>query len=129
MAVKQETKTVLIIEDDADVMNFIARVLELEGYQVLKSRDGERGIMAVRENPVALVLMDLRLPGRDGWSLLEEIKSKPEFSSIPVVVVTASVGLPQKERAVKMGAADFITKPLSAAILRETVNSILFQAG
>ena len=129
MAGGHETQTVLVIEDDTDILNFVTRVLEFEGYQVLKAKDGEIGIKIVRENPVALVLVDLQVPGQDGWSVLEEMKSEPEFCSIPVVVVTASVGLPQKERAMGMGAADFIAKPLSAAVLRETVNSILSQEG
>ncbi len=84
MAKKLEAKTILIIEDDADIQKFACRVLELEGYRVLKASDGERGMGIIRENTVALVLLDLRLPGRDGWSLLQEIKHNPELSTIPV---------------------------------------------
>ena len=62
-----EAKTVLIIEDEAEVRDFVCRVLELEGYRILQAEDGDEGIGLARDNPVALVLLDLRLPGHDGW--------------------------------------------------------------
>ena len=127
MAKKREAKAVLIIEDKADVQNFASRVLELEGYRVLQAEDGARGIGIAKENPVALVLLDLRLPGGDGWSVLVEMKGEPALSAIPVVVLSASAGAVQRERALSMGAADYLVKPLSAASLRETVARILHQ--
>ena len=103
MAKKRGAKTILIIEDETDIQNFAARVLELEGYQVLKANDGERGMEIIREYPVALVLLDLRLPGRDGWSILREIKRNPELSMIPVVVLTAIAETLQRKRTLRMG--------------------------
>ena len=121
MEEKYETKAVLIIEDEADVLNFVSRVLELEGYRVLQAEDGDKGIRMARENPIALVLLDLRLPGIDGWSVLFQMKSEPALAEIPVVILTASAGVSQRDRALSMGAADYLIKPLSAASLRETV--------
>ena len=121
MEEKYETKAVLIIEDEADVLNFVSRVLELEGYRVLQAEDGDKGIRIARENPIALVLLDLRLPGIDGWSVLIQMKSEPALAEIPVVILTASAGVSQRDRALSMGAADYLIKPLSAASLRETV--------
>ena len=123
------TKTVLIIEDEVDVRNFASRVLELEGYRVLQAEDGEEGMRLVGKRRVALVLLDLRLPGCDGWEVLKQLKSDPELSSIPVIVFTASAALPQRERALNMGAADYLVKPLSAARVKETVVHILHQKG
>ncbi len=102
-------------------------MLELEGYHVLQAGDGEEGMRLVRESQVALVLLDLRLPGLDGWAVLEQIKSEPEVSAISVIVFTASAGVPQHERALSMGAADYLVKPLSAARLRKAVARILHQ--
>jgi len=123
------TKTVLIIEDEVDVRNFASRVLELEGYRVLQAEDGEEGMRLVGKRRVALVLLDLRLPGCDGWEVLKQLKSDPELSSIPVIVFTASAALPQRERALNMGAADYLVKPLSAARVKETVIHILHRKG
>ncbi len=125
MAKILETKTVLIIEDEADIRNFAARVLEMEGYRVLQVGDGEEGMRLVRESRVSLVLLDLRLPGRSGWTVLEQIKSEPELSGIPVIVFTASVAITQRERALKMGAVDYLIKPLSASSLKEAVTRVL----
>ena len=120
-----ETNTVLIIEDEVDVRNFASRVLELEGYHVLWAGDVDTGLRLARENQVALVLLDLRLPNRSGWAVLVLMKSEPEVSAIPIIVFTASAGVIQRERALKMGAADYLVKPLSAASLKTAVGNIL----
>ena len=120
-----ETKTVLIIEDETDVRNFAARVLEMEGYDVLQTGDGEEGMRLVGEGRISLVLLDLKLPRRSGWAVLALMKSEPELSVIPVIVFTASAAVAQRERALKMGVADYLIKPLSAASLKEAVARIL----
>ncbi len=129
MVRKGEAKTVLIIEDEAEVRNFASRVLELEGYRILQAEDGDEGLRLARERRIALVLLDLRLPGDDGWAVLEQLKKEPELSSIPVIVFTASVAEPQRNRALAMGAADYLVKPLSAASLRKSVARILRRKG
>lgn len=122
MAKKIEAKTILVIEDEADVRGFAFRVLELEGYQVLQAGDGEEGLRLLRENPtINLVLLDLRLPLMDGWTVLRRMRSEPEFSSIPVVVFSASAGLEKQRQALSRGVADYLVKPLSAATLKQTI--------
>jgi len=122
-----ETKRILIIEDEAEVRHFASRVLELEGYHVLQANDTKEGMRLVREGRISLLLLDLRLPKRDGWTVLQQIKSEPGLSAIPVIVFTASAGVSQQERALSMGASDYLVKPLSAASLREAVTRILHQ--
>ena len=125
MAKTHEIKTILVIEDEADILHFASRVLELEGYRVLQARDTEEGMKLVREGHVRLVLLDLRLPRRDGWVVLEQVKSEPELSSIPIIVFTASAGVSQRKRALSMGAIDYLVKPVSAARLKDAVVSVL----
>lgn len=125
MAKKGNRATILIIEDEDDIRTFASRVLELEGYRVLQAGDGDEGLRLARGNQVALVLLDLRLPGRDGWAVLSQMKSDPELSSIPVVVFTASAGVPQQSRALAGGAADYLVKPLSATSLRKSIARVL----
>ena len=127
MAKRRETKTVLIIEDEADIRNFASRMLELEGYHVLQTEDGDEGLRLARENELSLVLLDLRLPGRDGLAVLREMKSAAELSAIPVIVFSASAGVDIRARTLSMGAADYLIKPLSAADLKEAVARILHQ--
>ncbi len=123
MAQRHRAKTILVIEDEADVRNFAARVLELEGYGVLRAEDGDEGLRLVREHQPALVLLDLKLPGHNGWAVLEEMKSSPDLSAIPVIVFTASAS--GGDRVLNMGAVEFLVKPLSAAVLREAVARVL----
>ncbi len=112
---------VLVIEDEVDVRKFASRVLTLEGFTVLETDNGEQGLKLVRKNKCALVLLDLRLPGRDGWFVLKKMKEDPALRDVPVIVFTASAGVPQRERALHMGAVDYLIKPLSAAAIRDSV--------
>ena len=129
MTKKHEARTILVIEDEIGVQNFVSRVLELEGFHVLRAGDGDAGIRMAAENPVALVVLDLRLPGRDGWSVLEELRSQTALSAIPVVVLTALAGAVSRQQALGKGSADYLVKPLSAAHLRKTVARILRLGG
>ncbi len=123
------TKTVLVIEDETDIQRFIARVLELEGYQVLLAGDGIIALDLLRKNPVSLVLLDLRLPGPDGWSVLRTIKHSPDLASTPVIVLTAIAEPVQRKKTLRMGAAKYLIKPLSAGSLCRTIASVLNEKG
>ncbi len=124
MATRHKVESVLVIEDEADIRNFAFRVLELEGYRVLQAGDGNEGLRLIRNNrKLSLVLLDLRLPGRDGWVVLQEMKKDPELSTIPVVVFSALAAAWHRKRALGMGAAAYLTKPVDATSLKRTVSS------
>ncbi|HEY41333.1 MAG TPA: response regulator [Dehalococcoidia bacterium] len=116
---------ILIIEDEEDIRDFAARVLELEGYRVLQAVNGSEGLRMLRQYPVSLVLLDLRLPDCDGWALLTELKGDPHLSRVPVVMFTASAAESRRSQALAIGAIDYLVKPLSAARLKETVHNVL----
>ena len=120
---------ILIIEDEKDIRDFAARVLELEGYKVLQAVNGSEGLRMLRQYPVSLVLLDLRLPDYDGWTLLEELKGDPQLSMVPVVMFTASAAVSRRSQALAVGAVDYLVKPLSAARLKETVHDVLAGEG
>jgi adenylate cyclase len=126
---KHGIQTVLVIEDEIDIQNFICRVLEFEGYHVLKAANGKTGLDIIRNDSVNLVLLDLRMPGTDGWSVLREIKSNPELSNTPVVVLTAIAESSQRRRTLRMGAARYLIKPLSAHGLSKAIAKILHKKG
>lgn len=125
MAKRHERKTILVIEDEADIRNFVSRMLDLEGYHVLQAEDGGEGMRLMRERQISLVLLDLRLPQRDGWMVLEQIKNEAGLSTIPVIVFTASARKSQREKALSMGAAGYLVKPQSAASLKKAVVRVL----
>jgi len=120
-------ETILVIEDEPEIRGFASRVCELEGYRVLQAEDGDTGLRLAEKNRVSLVLLDLRLPGHDGWAVLKQLKSNPELSSIPVVVFTASAAASQRNRALAAGASDYLVKPLSADRLRKAIASALLE--
>jgi DNA-binding response OmpR family regulator len=122
------TTSILIIEDEEDIRDFAARVLELEGYRVFQAVNGGEGLRMLRQHPVSLVLLDLRLPDYDGWTLLEELKDDPQLSMVPVVMFTASAGMSRRSQAMAIGAVEYLVKPLSAARLKETVHGVLARA-
>jgi two-component system alkaline phosphatase synthesis response regulator PhoP len=124
----QKTQTILII-DESDIRHFIARVLELEGYHVLSAGDGNTGLALLRENAVSLILLDLRLPGMDGWTILREIKRDQALSVIPVIVLTAIAEAIQRKKTLRMGAEKYLVKPLSAGILSQTIAGVLRESG
>jgi len=129
LAKQRSRELILIVEDEPDIRQFISRVLELEGHRVLRAEDGEEGLKIARANPITMLLLDLRLPGQDGWMVLKQIKSSPKLRDIPVIMLTASVSEDQQDRARSMGAADYLVKPLSAASLKKAVARILRSKG
>jgi len=125
MTNKPGNKIVLIVEDDADIRIFVCRVLQLEGYTCLEAETDEETFRLIRENNVDLVILDLKLAENNGWVILSQLKSNEETASIPVVVFTASFGEQQKAQALKMGAEEYLIKPLSANVLKDAVNRVL----
>ncbi len=122
---KSNLQVVLVVEDEIDVRKFASKVLEMEGYTVLQSGKAEDGLDLLKQHTVNLVLVDLRLPVNSGLWLLGEIRRTKEISSIPVVVLTASAEASQREKALGMGATDYLVNPISAAGIRKAVARVL----
>ncbi len=127
MTKRREAKTILIIEDEAEVQDFASRVLELEGYHILQAEDGDGGLKLLSRGGISLVLLDLSLPKVNGWAVLKQMKEEPGLSAIPVIIFTASAGTDQRAQALKMGVVDYLVKPVSVASLRKTVARFLQQ--
>jgi DNA-binding response OmpR family regulator len=82
-------ETILVVEDDADIVELLQYTLEREGYPVLVAKDGERGLAEARRRKPGLVLLDLMLPGMDGLEICRALKADPTTRAIPVVMLTA----------------------------------------
>ncbi len=102
---------ILVIEDEGAIADFLQRGLEAEGYSVTYAADGEEGELLARRENVALVVLDVLLPGKDGFAVLEGIRrDKP---ALPVVMLTARDLVEDKVRGLDTGATDYVTKPFS----------------
>jgi len=117
--------TVLIIEDDPNVRKFVSVNLSRRGYRVISATDGENGLTQARTERPDLVLLDLRLPGADGWVTLEAIRADPDLARILVVIITASAVEEEERRARQLGVVDYLVKPLSAQDLVAAVRAAL----
>ena len=117
--------TVLIIEDDPNVRKFVSVNLSRRGYRVISAADGEDGLTQARTERPDLVLLDLRLPGADGWVTLEAIRADPDLARILVVIITASAVEEEERRARQLGVVDYLVKPLSAQDLVAAVRAAL----
>jgi two-component system phosphate regulon response regulator PhoB len=116
---------VLIVEDEVDIADLIMFNLQRSGYEVLKAHDGISGTeTAIRERP-DLIVLDLMLPGRDGYSVFREIRRDARTSRIPVIMLTARAQTEDRIQGLEAGADDYLTKPFSPKELVLRVNAIL----
>ena len=103
-------KKILIIEDDKFLRELITQKLIKEGYNIAEAVDGEKGVESAKEEKPDLVLLDLILPGIDGFEVLSRIKSDPSSAQIPVIILSNLGQKDDIERGLKMGAADYLIK-------------------
>ena len=103
-------KTILVIEDDKFLRELISRKLTGEGFDVLEAVDGEDGIKKIKEGKSDLVLLDLILPGIDGFEVLAKLRDDAEISSIPVIILSNLGQREEVEKGLKLGAIDYLIK-------------------
>jgi len=103
-------KTILIIEDDKFLRELVAQKLLKEDYDVVEAVDGEEGVRKIKEEKPDLVLLDLILPGIDGFEVLTRMGKDPEIASIPVIVLSNLGQKEDVERGLKLGAKDYLIK-------------------
>lgn len=124
-----EARTILVVEDEIDILNLIAYNLEKEGYGVLKALTGEEGIKLAKDRRPDLVLLDLMLPGVDGLDICKRLKAEELTAPIPVIMVSARGEESDVVVGLELGADDYISKPFSPRILLARVRSVLRRAG
>jgi signal transduction histidine kinase/CheY-like chemotaxis protein len=107
-------KTVLVIDDDDSERELLTRFLTRDGFHVISCAGGDEGLRLAREHRPAVILLDVLLPGKDGWQILTSLKSKPEMASIPVIMVTIT---DNKNKGYALGADNYLTKPVDASQL------------
>jgi len=113
---------VLVVDDDARILRMIKRILELESYQVIKASDGEAALKVFDDEDPELVLLDIMMPGMDGYTVCQRIR---EFSPVPIIMVTAKSNDEEKVKGLDAGADDYITKPFSSKELVARVRAVL----
>ncbi len=103
---------ILVIEDHEANRDLLARRLRRQGFEVETEADGEAGLARLRRTPPALVLLDLGLPGMDGWEVARRIRGDPATSGLPVIALTAHAMADDREKALAAGCDEYETKPV-----------------
>jgi CheY-like chemotaxis protein/nitrogen-specific signal transduction histidine kinase len=116
---------VLLVEDDPKMPELMAVLLHDDNIVMASAKDAPEALAAVREQRFDLILLDLGLPGMNGFDLLRQFKAAPEIESIPVIVLTAWNSTSDKLRGFELGAVDYLTKPFESAELRARVRAAL----
>ncbi len=121
--------TILVVDDNRDNVEILSSFLESRGYNVVRAEDGKTALAKVEEVSPALVLLDVMMPGMDGWQVCRTIKRHPEHGSTRVVMVTAKGGFEDKFEGMRSGADDYIVKPVDLEELAEKVERNLAPSG
>ena len=116
---------ILLVEDNEMNRDMLSRRLERRGYEVVIAVDGAEGVDKAGTEAPALILMDMSLPGVDGWDATRRIKAAPATRAIPVIALTAHAMSGDRERAVEAGCDDFDTKPVDLARLLGKIEALL----
>lgn len=121
----EEGRKVLVVDDDKSLVELISANLEAAGFEVVKAYDGEEAVnKALSERP-DLVVLDVIMPGKDGWEVLEELKSRPETREVPVVLLTVLSGREHIIKGWGKGADFYLPKPFDPEDLVEVVGRLL----
>lgn len=118
-------KKVLVADDKAPGRELVRMVLEKSGYEVFEAGDGEEAVKEARSIHPDLIILDIHMPGLDGFGVIEKLRREPEFSATPIIALTASAMMGDRERAMAAGFTGYITKPIRLGALREEVERLL----
>jgi adenylate cyclase len=116
---------ILVVDDDEGNRDVLSRRLSREGYAVSVAADGSAALAALASAPVDLVLLDVMMPGMDGYEVLTQLKARPELRSIPVLMISALDEIASVVRCIELGAEDYLAKPFDPVLLRARIGACL----
>ncbi len=119
-----EERRVLLIEDEPNIIEAIRFILSRDGWRVDTHSDGKSAVEAVRERSPDLIILDVMLPNRSGYDILNDLRGAEETHDVPVLMLTARGQKKDRELAERLGASRFMTKPFSNREILETVREL-----
>lgn len=117
--------TILCIDDDRDILNLLEKILAGAGYTIITSSDGKQGLIEARNRKPDLILLDIVMPGMDGYEVCKKIKDREETKNIPIIFITAKKEDEDEAKGLKIGAVDYIRKPFYSPIVKSRVRTQL----
>jgi CheY-like chemotaxis protein len=125
MTTVSRKQRILIADDRPSSRELLGLVLERAGYEVIQAENGEEAVDQVRSQNPDLVLLDLQMPGLDGYGVLATLRSEDRFAGLPVLALTASAMRGDREKTLEAGFTEYLAKPAAPELVRETVARIL----
>jgi len=116
---------VLVVEDNPQNLELSRVILRAAGHEVVAARDATEAERALADRIPDLILMDIALPGKDGYALTRELRARPETARLPILAVSSFAMAGDAERAIAAGVSAYLTKPVRRATLLERVNALL----
>jgi len=124
---KANMPKILVVEDNETNRDLLRRRLERKGHQVITANDGEQGYSLAHTEVPDLVLMDISLPGMNGWQVAQLLKANDITLHIPIIVLTAHALISDREKAFETGCNDYETKPIEFARLHQKIENLLLE--
>lgn len=122
---QDHSNTILVVEDNKIFQDFLSLQLKKQGHGVLLAENGQQALDVMKESDVDLVILDILMPGMDGFQVLEHFKESPEYRQIPVVVTSALDDMESVVKCIELGADDYIMKPINQILLQARVETSL----
>ena len=121
--------SILVVDDEPNIVLSLEFLLKQAGFRVRTVANGEAALAAIAQEPPDLVLLDVMIPGRDGYVVCQEIRSNPAWRDMRIIMLTAKGGDIQREKGLSLGADEYVTKPFSTRELVERVRRMLDRRG
>jgi CheY-like chemotaxis protein len=122
---KSSAKTIIVVDDNPDIVNIVKTILEGKGYNVMCAYSGAELFTKLKEKKPDLIILDIMMPEMDGLEVLTRLKGVPETASLPVILLTAKVQYEDVLGGYKLGADYYITKPFTSTQLTNGINLLL----
>ncbi|MCG8558368.1 MAG: response regulator [Hyphomicrobiales bacterium] len=119
------TKSVLVVDDEPNIVLSLEYLMKRLGYEVYLARDGEEALAIIEQKAPDLVLLDVMIPKRDGYDVCQATRSNPALDKVRIVMVTAKGREVEIEKGLALGADAYLTKPFSTRELADTVQNLL----
>ncbi len=119
------TNTILVVDDSTSVCKMVESALRLKGYAVVTAADGMEALEALERDQFNLVMLDINMPRLDGLSLLKIVRARPEWADLPILMLTTEGQEADRDRALALGATDYMIKPFKPVQLLGRVGAIL----
>ena len=119
------SRRVLVVEDEANIVDSLSFLMKQAGFEVLIARDGDTAIRMMQRRPADLILLDIMLPRRNGYEVCREIRSNPNWDSVRIVMLTARGHDIDRRKGLRLGADAYVTKPFSTRDIVLRVQDLL----